>query len=220
MKIIVGLGNPGLEYERTRHNAGFLAVDRLADRHARGVAVRGRFQSGTVEATIGGEKCLLMKPTTYMNRSGQTVAEAVRFFKASPNQDLLVITDDTALPSGSIRVRASGSSGGHNGLADVERLLGMDAYARLRIGIDAPGPAALHDYVLGRFTAEQWEAVSPALDLAADAAEVWVKSGVTAAMNRFNVRARGAAADEGKDKAKNGNERAGEGPAEKGDRER
>jgi PTH1 family peptidyl-tRNA hydrolase len=192
VKLIVGLGNPGLEYERTRHNAGFLAVDRLAERHARGTVPRGRFSAITLEAAIGGEKCLLMKPTTYMNRSGAAVAEAARFFKLAPEADVLVIADDTALPAGTIRVRASGSDGGHNGLADVARLLGTEQYARCRVGVDGPGVVRLHDYVVGRFGPEQWEKVSPALDAAADAAEVWVEKGVTAAMNRFNVRPAGA----------------------------
>lgn len=192
----MGLGNPGLEYERTRHNAGFLAVDRLADRHARGVTPRGRFSAITVEAAIGGEKCLLMKPTTYMNRSGASVSEAVRFFKLAPESDLLVITDDTALPAGAIRVRASGSDGGHNGLADVARLLGTEQYARCRVGVDGPGVVRLHDYVVGRFTPEQWDKVGPALDAAADAAEVWAGKGVTAAMNRFNARQAGGEKNE------------------------
>lgn len=188
MKLIVGLGNPGLEHEKTRHNAGFLAVDRLAERHARGCVPRGRFSSITLEASIKGEKCLLMKPSTYMNRSGAAVAEAARFFKLAPESDVFVITDDTALPAGVIRVRGSGGAGGHNGLRDIERLLATEGYARCRVGIDAPGIVPLHDYVLGRFGPEQWEKVCPALDNAANAAEVWATEGLSAAMNRFNVR--------------------------------
>lgn len=185
----MGLGNPGVEYERTRHNAGFMAVDRLADRHARGATARARFHALTLEASIGPEKCLLMKPLTYMNRSGLAVTEAVRFFKLDAAQDLLVLTDDVALPCGMIRVRASGGAGGHNGLSDIERLLGGPDYARCRIGVDAPGIVPQRDYVLGRFAPEQWEAMAPALDKAADAAEVWAREGVLAAMNRFNAKA-------------------------------
>lgn len=192
MKLIVGLGNPGREYERTRHNAGFMAVDRLVSRHAASAVPRGRFHALTVEAVLpgpaGGEKCLLMKPTTYMNRSGLAVAEAVQFFKIEPSKDLFVIVDDVYLPCGTIRIRESGSSGGHNGLADIERALGTRNYPRCRIGVDAPGPAAQEDYVLGRFTDEQWLLAGPAIDRAAEAAEVFVKMGLTAAMNRYNAR--------------------------------
>lgn len=186
--MIVGLGNPGLEYVRTRHNAGFLALDCLMRRHAAGAVPRGRFHALTVDVTIGAEKCILVKPTTYMNRSGQAVAEAVRFYKLDPVDDLLVLVDDVALPVGSVRVRQQGSAGGHNGLFDIERLLGTDEYARCRIGIDGPGRIPQKDYVLGRFTDEQREAVEGAIEKSADAAEVWVERGVTSAMNTFNVR--------------------------------
>jgi PTH1 family peptidyl-tRNA hydrolase len=189
MKIIVGLGNPGPEYERTRHNAGWLALDRLVRRHAPGAIVRQRFQSATIEATVRGVRCLLLKPLNFMNRSGAAVAEAVNFFKASPVDDLFILVDDAALPTGTIRIRPDGSAGGHNGLADVERALGTTAYTRCRIGIDPPPPPMiLHDYVLGRFTPEQARAIEPALERAADAAEVFIAEGVIAAMNRFNVR--------------------------------
>ncbi len=188
MKVIVGLGNPGVEYERTRHNAGFMALDRLADRHAVGGVPRGRFHALTLDADVKGERCLLMKPTTYMNRSGLAVGEAIRFFKLDPSEDLLVIVDDVALPAGAIRVRARGSAGGHNGLDDIQRALGDDAYARIRIGVDPPGMARQRDYVLGRFSPDQVDRVEPALEKAADAAEQWATSGVTDAMNKFNVR--------------------------------
>lgn len=185
--MIVGLGNPGAEYERTRHNAGFMAVDRLARRHAPGAPARGRFHAATLEARISNEPCLLMKPTTYMNRSGLAVAEAVRFYKLDVADDVLVMVDDVALPAGSIRLRASGGAGGHNGLADIERMLGGPNYSRCRIGVDPPGPAPQRDYVLGRFSPEQWERMEPALDKAADAAEAWVAEGPINAMNRFNA---------------------------------
>lgn len=189
MKLIVGLGNPGLEYERTRHNVGFFAIDELARRHAAGQVARGRFHAALVECPIKGEKCILMKPNTYMNRSGLAVGEAVRFYKLEPASDLLVLVDDVALPTGSIRVRASGGAGGHNGLGDIERVLGSAAYPRLRIGIDrAPPMMAQADYVLGRFTEEEMGSITPAVGMSADAAEVFVESGVTAAMNRFNAR--------------------------------
>jgi peptidyl-tRNA hydrolase, PTH1 family len=188
MKLIVGLGNPGTTYENTRHNAGFMVVDRLAQRHAPGAPARARFNAATVEARIDGEPCLLFKPMTYMNRSGLPVAEAVRFYKLDPAADLLVLVDDVALPCGAIRLRASGGAGGHNGLTDLQRALGAEAYPRCRIGID-PSPPFMDqaDYVLGRFTPEQWALVDPALNRAADAAEMFIARGIEAAMNTFNA---------------------------------
>lgn len=187
MKLIVGLGNPGKQYERTRHNAGFMAIDRLVERHAAGTPAKARFNAAAVETKIGGEACLLLKPTTFMNRSGGAVADAARFYKLDPAKDLFVLVDDVALPCGQIRIRPGGGSGGHNGLADIQRALGSQAYPRCRIGIDAT-PAFMNqaDYVLGRFTEEQLALVLPAIDRAADAAEVFVTKGIDAAMNQFN----------------------------------
>lgn len=188
MKLIVGLGNPGREYERTRHNAGFMVIDRLVQRHAPATPARARFNAAVVEAPVAGQPCLLVKPTTFMNRSGQSVGEAVRFYKLSLATDVLVIVDDLYLPAGTIRIRPGGGSAGHNGLADLERALGTQDYPRLRVGID-PKPAFMDqaDYVLGRFTDEQWGAVVPAIDKAADAAELFVSKGLDAAMNKFNA---------------------------------
>lgn len=189
MKLIVGLGNPGLQYERTRHNAGFMAVDRLAHLHAQGGVPKARFQSVCLEAQIGGEKCLLMKPTTYMNRSGGAVAEAVHFFKLVPASDLLVLVDDVALPVGAIRLRADGSAGGHNGLADIERALGSNQYPRCRIGIGAKPPFMIQaDWVLSRFTAEEQPDLDRSVQQAAMAAEHFVSRGIQSAMNAFNTR--------------------------------
>ena len=187
MKLIVGLGNPGPEYERTRHNAGWLALDRLQRRHAAGVYPRSKFGSMAIEASVFGERCLFVKPTGYMNRSGDPVAQWVRFYKVDPRVDLLVLVDDLALPAGSIRIRSSGGAGGHNGLADIERALGTVEYPRLRIGIDQRPPGADQaGYVLGRFTPEQLVRIEPALEKSADAAETFVREGVDAAMNAFN----------------------------------
>jgi PTH1 family peptidyl-tRNA hydrolase len=193
MKLVVGLGNPGLEYDRTRHNVGFEVVDRLARRHGDPAAgsARNRFTGLVVEATIGEEKILLLKPPTYMNVSGRSVAEAMRFYKMSPCDDLLIIVDDTAIPCGSVRLKPGGGAGGHNGLADVTKMLGTDAWPRLRIGIDKPGQIPLKNYVLGRFTPEQQEIVEPSLDEAADAAACWASEGLAPAMNRFNRKVAG-----------------------------
>ena len=189
MKLIVGLGNPGSQYEKTRHNAGFMVVDRLARRHFADQTPKGRFQGVVVEGAIGGERCVLLKPTTYMNRSGGSVAQAAGFYKIDVASDLLVIVDDVALPLGNIRIRMSGSAGGHNGLSDIQRALGTEAYPRCRIGIDArPGFMDQADYVLGRFTSEEMSVLEPALEKTADAAEVFVREGVTPAMNRFNTK--------------------------------
>lgn len=190
MKLIVGLGNPGREYEQTRHNAGFFVLERLARRHSL-TGAKGRFHASVLEAAFGSEKVLLMQPTTYMNRSGTAVGEAARFYKLDPQQ-VLVVVDETALPVGTIRLRPGGGDGGHNGLADIHHALGTDAYPRLRIGIGEPvvndHRIAKRDYVLGRFTEEQLVDLEPVLDRAADAAETWAAEGIDTAMNRFNVR--------------------------------
>ncbi len=189
MKVIVGLGNPGLQYERTRHNAGFLAVDRLAHTHANASIAKARFNAACLDADIGGEKCLLLKPTTYMNLSGRAVAEAIRFYKLQPSTDLLVLVDDVALPVGAIRLRADGSAGGHNGLADIERALGTSVYPRCRIGIGAkPAQMIQADWVLSRFTAEEQPDLDRSIQQAAEASVHFVEKGIAAAMNRFNIR--------------------------------
>jgi PTH1 family peptidyl-tRNA hydrolase len=191
MKLVVGLGNPGPEYDRTRHNVGFEVVDRLARRHgdpATSVA-RNKFSALVVDAVIGDEKVMLMKPLTFMNLSGKAVAEAVRFYKMSPMDDLMVIVDDTAVSCGSIKIKPSGGAGGHNGLTDVSRLLGTDSWPRLRIGIDKPGRVPLKNYVLGRFTPEQQPLLDSALDEATDAVACWAGEGLAPAMNRFNRKA-------------------------------
>ena len=199
MKLIVGLGNPGREYAGTRHNVGFEVLDQLAmklglvfnpadfDRTARtsfeGLTIDGpaTFASGQQE------RVFLLKPMTYMNLSGRSVQAAKAFYQLS-NADLIVALDDIALPCGAIRLRAAGSTGGHNGLRDLERALGTSSYARLRVGIDSPPPRAPQkDYVLGRFSEEQRKRLSPAIDRAAEALLMWIENGIQPAMNRFNA---------------------------------
>ncbi|NNF41671.1 MAG: aminoacyl-tRNA hydrolase [Phycisphaerales bacterium] len=186
MKLIVGLGNPGAEYADTRHNVGFDVLDRLARRWAPGEVARSKFHGAVIDGRIDSERVMLLKPLTFMNRSGTAVAEATRFYKVDPAEDVLVIVDDVALPCGTIRIRAGGSAGGHNGLADIEMRLGTSQYTRLRIGIDPPGRVPQKDYVLGRFRPEQRDMIEPALEDAVHASETWAKSGTTEAMNRFN----------------------------------
>tara|TARA_A100001391_G_scaffold56774_5_gene34713 strand:- start:575 stop:1291 length:717 start_codon:yes stop_codon:yes gene_type:complete len=189
MKLIVGLGNPGAQYERTRHNAGFMALDLLADRHAGGQIPKSRFQAVTLDAIIKDQKVLLMKPTKFMNLSGQSVSEAVRFYKLDPSEDLLVLVDDIALPVGSIRVRQSGSAGGHNGLSDIDRLLGGADYPRIRIGVGkVPKLMNQSDWVLSRFMKEEHGEVDRSLKHAADATECLIDQGAVKAMNLFNAK--------------------------------
>ena len=189
MKLIVGLGNPGAQYERTRHNAGFLALDVLANRHASGQIPKSRFHAVTLDAIIGTEKAMLMKPTGYMNRSGQSVGEAIRFFKLDPLEDLIVLVDDIALPVGHIRVRKRGGSGGHNGLSDIDRILGGEDYPRIRIGVgNVPKLMNQADWVLSRFMSEEQDDLQRSIKAAADATECVVNEGVAKAMNVFNTK--------------------------------
>ena len=188
MKVIVGLGNPGLQYAKTRHNAGFMVADRLAAAFAKGEVSKGRFNAATVEATIAGERCLLVKPTTFMNRSGQSVGEVVNFFKLDPAQDVIVVTDDIALPVGAIRIRPGGGAGGHNGLLDIQRALNSDLFPRLRIGVGAkPAMMDQADWVLSRFMDEEVAPLESSLEKAAKACETFVVKGLDAAMNAFNA---------------------------------
>ncbi len=193
MKLIVGLGNPGSQYARTRHNAGFMVADRLCAKHGRGEPVKARFQAATTELNLGGEKCLVIKPTTFMNRSGQSVSEALRFFKLDPARDMLVIVDDLYLPTGAVRLKPGGGAGGHNGLTSIEQLLGTDAYPRLRVGCGLqPGggkPPFMDqaDFVLGRFTDEEEPLLAGALSKAEQAVEVFASKGLEHAMNSANA---------------------------------
>jgi PTH1 family peptidyl-tRNA hydrolase len=187
MKLVVGLGNPGLEYRGTRHNAGFDAIDALSQRFGSGGrAARSKFQGLAEEIAIGDERVLLLKPLTYMNRSGLSAGEALRFHKLDPKQDLMVIVDDMSIPCGAVRLRGEGGSGGHQGLNDLQRAFGHNAYARCRIGIDGPGELDWSSYVLGRFRPEQRPLVDEGIRLAADAVECWVRDGLATCMNRFN----------------------------------
>lgn len=186
MKLIVGLGNPGRQYVGTRHNVGFVVVDELARRG--GVASwRARFQGEVAEVLAIGERVLLLRPQTYMNRSGLSVIEARAFYKLEA-ADMLVVCDDLHLPLGRLRCRASGSSGGQKGLQDILLRLGTEEVPRLRIGVGAP-PAGGNAvaFVLSRFRAEDGEVMETACQRAADAAVDWVRHGVAYCMNRYNA---------------------------------
>ncbi len=194
MKLIVGLGNPGSQYERTRHNVGFMAVDLFAQNH-KAANFRVAHESFLADILIATEKVLLLKPQTYMNLSGRAVASAMNFYKLAL-ADILIVVDDIALPIGTIRLRATGSAGGHNGLKDIEAALSNAAaasgkkpqdYHRLRIGIDAPGRVPQKDYVLTAFSPDQKPLLQQSLDDAADAMKVWITDGIQTAMNKFNA---------------------------------
>lgn len=187
MKLIVGLGNPGKEYAGTRHNVGFAVMDLLGRRW--GIELFSeKFHAWFGAGSIAEERVVLLKPTTYMNRSGRAVQSAGKFYQLEL-ADLLVVSDDVALEPGRLRVRKQGSAGGHNGLADIIQRIGSDAFCRVRIGIgNAPG-AVRSSHVLGRFGADEQAGMERAVSRAADAVETWVREGPDAAMNRFNVEA-------------------------------
>lgn len=184
--LVVGLGNPGDKYENTRHNAGFMAIDQLADRGDFPVQ-RLKFHALTQQATISGQGVLVMKPTTYMNLSGDAVAEAAAFYKVSPDH-ILVLCDDVSLPVGKLRIRTHGSAGGHNGLKSIIQRLGSDQFPRVKIGVGAkPHPDYdMADWVLGKFMGQDKETMDQATLRAAQAVECYLKDGPQKAMNQFN----------------------------------
>ncbi len=189
MKLIVGLGNPGIEYQFTPHNLGFLTVDRLADQC--GVEVRNRHcRALTARAVIGSEPVLLAKPETYMNLSGMSVRELVEEHQIKPETDLIVIYDELDLPFGAIRIRQRGSSAGHNGMESVIGALGTQEFLRIRLGV-APERKVSDGakYVLAPFRKGQLKTVDEILETAAEAVNVIVKEGPAKAMNRFNRKA-------------------------------
>jgi peptidyl-tRNA hydrolase, PTH1 family len=194
MKMIVGLGNPGSQYAKTRHNAGFMVVDRVCAKHAPGAIAKARPNAAVTEATISNEKVLFVKPTAYMNRSGQPVADVLNFYKLDAAKDMMVVVDDFYLPTGTIRIKPGGGTGGHNGLADIQRCLGVDTYPRLRVGVGlqpSGGKPALMDqadFVLSRFADDEAEPLARSVDEAADAVVTFVSKGLAAAMNAHNGR--------------------------------
>jgi peptidyl-tRNA hydrolase, PTH1 family len=186
VKLIVGLGNPGIEYQFTPHNLGFLAIDRLAERC--GVEARNRqCKALTARGLIGEENILLAKPETYMNLSGMSVAELVAKHEVNPATDLIVIYDELDLPFGTIRIRQRGSSAGHNGMESVIGAVGTAEFLRVRLGV-GPGKAPSDSvaYLLKPMRKAQLKAVDEMLEAAADAIEVVLKEGPSVAMNRFN----------------------------------
>ncbi len=183
-KLVVGLGNPGTKYQGTRHNVGFELVDRLAQ-SGPGASFARKFEGQLAETSIDHRRVLLLKPETFMNCSGRSVGQAVRFYKLELTE-LLVICDDLSLPLGSIRIRPGGSDGGQKGLRDITAHLGTETFPRLRIGIGDHGDSDAVDYVLSRFRSAERAILDDTLIFASQAVAVWVTQGIDAAMNRYN----------------------------------
>ena len=184
--LVVFLGNPGLRYEGTRHNAGFMAADAFARKHDVRIN-RSRFRALTATCNIGGQQVLLMKPQTYMNLSGEAVGQAARFYKIPP-EHILVLSDDITLPVGSLRIRTKGSAGGHNGLKNIIEVLGTEAFPRIRIGVGIPPHPDYEtiDWVLSVFRDQDADEMAEAASRAADAAECYIAEGAEKAMNRYS----------------------------------
>ena len=184
--LIVFLGNPGLKYAGTRHNCGFMTAD-IVEKNT-GVSINKlRFSALTARCTLGGESVLLMKPQTYMNLSGDAVIQAVQFYKIPP-EHVLVVSDDVSLPAGKLRIRRSGSAGGHNGLKSIIARLGTDAFPRIKIGVGSPEHPDhdMPDWVLGKLSGPDGKLVQEAIVKAADALDSYIRDGAEKAMSKYN----------------------------------
>lgn len=184
--IIVGLGNPGLQYEGTRHNAGFMVMDKLGEKLGSDIK-KMKFKSLCADVSIGGKHCVLLKPTTYMNNSGQAVAEAMNFYKLDIDH-VIIVYDDISLEPGRLRIRRKGSDGGHNGIKSIIYLTGEDTFPRIKMGVGKkPHPKYdLADWVLGHFSDEDKEKMDKAAENACEALELMVSGKTDEAMNKFN----------------------------------
>lgn len=186
MKCIIGLGNPGLKYKKTRHNIGFIVIDYLAKRHGFKLKKSG-FQSHYTEEVLNGEKIILVKPQTYMNLSGQAVKEIINFYKLDPS-DIVVVYDDLDLPKGRIRLRQTGGHGGHNGIRNIIDQIGTKEFNRIRFGIGRPEvPMDTVDYVLGKFAKDELEVINAAIEKSANAIEDWLTEPFLQVMNKYNA---------------------------------
>lgn len=184
--LIVGLGNPGVQYENTRHNAGFMTVDTLAKRHNFDIK-RLRFKSLTGDAVIAGKRCIIMKPSTFMNSSGEAVTAAMNFYKI-PIERVIVCFDDISLSPGAIRIRRKGSDGGHNGIKSIIYLTGSQDFPRVKVGVGQK-PSKDYDlaaWVLGSFSSEDIEKLHTSTEAACDAVEMILSGDIDGAMNKFN----------------------------------
>ncbi len=188
MYIIIGLGNPGKKYENTRHNMGFIAIDRLAEKHNIQVD-KIKFKALVGDGRIAGQKVLLVKPQTYMNLSGESVREVANYYKVNTN-DIIVIYDDLDLPLGHIRIRKSGSAGTHNGMKSVVYQLRSDQFPRIRIGIGGNGDEDIINYVIGGFKKEEVKILEDTVDNVVSAIECAISESLDIAMNRYNTKKR------------------------------
>lgn len=186
MYIIAGLGNPGKEYNNTRHNVGFDVIDELVDKYNISV-LETRNKALTGKGVIAGQKVILVKPLTYMNLSGESIRPLADYYKIDPETELIVISDDISLPPGALRIRKKGSAGGHNGLKNIIKQLGRENFMRIRMGVgEKPKQYDLADWVLGHFSKEDRKAVDEAAVKAVHAIEMILTEGVDAAMNEYN----------------------------------
>ena len=186
MYIIVGLGNPGRQYDNTRHNVGFKCIDAIAEKNNINVLEK-KHKAMVGKGFVNGEKVVLVKPLTFMNLSGESVREVVDFYKVDPQKELIVIYDDISLAVGALRIRKKGSAGGHNGIKNIIQHLGNENFERIRIGVgEKPAGFDLADYVLGHFTQSELKDIDSGIDNAVKAAELLVKGEIDAAMNQFN----------------------------------
>ena len=185
MLIIAGLGNPGKEYENTRHNAGFMVMDALAEKIGADISEK-KHKALCGKGAIGGEKVILMKPQTYMNSSGESIRAAADYYKVDP-EDILIVYDDISLAPGQLRIRAKGSAGGHNGIKSIIAHLGTQEFPRVKVGVgEKPKGYDLADYVLGHFTKEEQAIFAERFDEVYDAVQLIVMGDITEAMNRHN----------------------------------
>lgn len=191
MVIIAGLGNPTKEYENTRHNIGFMAIDMLADKY--NISVMDCKHKALIgKGTIGGTKVILVKPLTYMNLSGEAIRAAVDYYKVDPTSELIVIYDDISLDVGQLRIRKKGSAGGHNGIKNIIAHLGDDTFLRIKIGVgEKPKGYDLVDYVLGHFSGEELEVIKGSLEKVDGAVNLMLEDKVDAAMNEYNKKSKG-----------------------------
>ena len=187
MFLIVGLGNPGRQYEHTRHNAGFDVMDALAEKYNISISESGH-KALFGKGMIGGQKVILAKPQTFMNLSGESIREAVDYYKIDP-EDIIVIYDDISLEPGQLRIRLKGSAGGHNGIKNIIAHLGTQEFPRIKVGVGAKPPKMdLADYVLSRFGAEEQKIMDEAFGEAAEAAVMMMTTGAERAMNHYNAK--------------------------------
>ena len=186
MIVIVGLGNPTDKYKGTRHNVGFMAIDKIADEYGIDVSVY-KHKSLCGKGIIAGEKVLLMKPQTFMNNSGEAIRDAMNFYKFNPEDELIIIYDDISLAVGRLRLRSKGSAGGHNGIKSVIAHSGTEKFKRIRVGVgEKPVKMDLVDYVLGNFTPSEKKIIEEGIDSVVDAVKIIIEKDINVAMNVYN----------------------------------